>query len=311
MKRFTTCLAALTIVLALNFKAHALGVGDPAPKLSQGKYVQGDAVKEFEKGKVYVMEFWATWCGPCIAAIPHVSELQKKHADKGLIVIGQNVWERDETKVAPFVEKMKDKMTYRVAMDDKTSDEKGAMATTWMEAAGQNGIPCSMIVNQEGVIAWIGHPMTMEKPLEQILAGKYDITKAKAEAAEANKAKQAFADFRTAATAGDEAKVKELVDAALANKATPAQNLMQMSNVLLSGPKKNVDAAEKLANGALEREKDEAQAHWLLGRVHAERGDFAKAIEAQNKAIAGAPEQMKEFLKKGLKEYEEKAAAKK
>jgi hypothetical protein len=151
----------------------------------------------------------------------------------------------------------------------------------------------------------------MDKPLEQIMEGKYDISKAKAEAAEANKAKQAFTDFRTAAAAGDEVKLKELVNAALENKSTPAQSLMQMSNVLLSIPKKDVDSAEKLAKGALDREKDDPQAYWLLARVHAERNELEKAIEMQKKSIEHAPAQMKEFLNKGLKEYEEKAAAKK
>src|SRR5688572_31224106 len=108
--------SAMTIaLLAHSAPAAALGVGDPAPKLAQGKYVQGEPVTEFEKGKVYVIEMWATWCGPCIAAIPHVTELQKKYADQGVIVIGQNVWENDESKVEPFIQKMGEKMTYRVA----------------------------------------------------------------------------------------------------------------------------------------------------------------------------------------------------
>ena len=55
-----------------------LKMGDPAPKLTNGKWVQGDAVKKFEPGKVYVIECWATWCGPCVASIPHVNEIYGK-----------------------------------------------------------------------------------------------------------------------------------------------------------------------------------------------------------------------------------------
>ena len=102
-----------------------LKVGDPAPKLQTGKWVQGEPVKDFEKGKAYIVEFWATWCPPCRASIPHLNEIYIKFKDKGLIVIGQDCAERDESLVAPFVKKMGDKMTYRVALDDKTNDKRG------------------------------------------------------------------------------------------------------------------------------------------------------------------------------------------
>jgi len=156
-----------------------LKVGDPAPKLQTGTWVQGEPVKDFEKGKVYIVEFWATWCGPCRASIPHLNEVYTKFKDKGLIVIGQNCWERDESLVAPFVTKMGDKMTYRVALDDKTNSKKGVMAETWMAAAGQNGIPTAFLIDTHGRVAWIGHPMTLkESVIEEALAGKGQLSKA-------------------------------------------------------------------------------------------------------------------------------------
>jgi len=159
----------------------SLKVGDPAPKLETGKWVQGEPVKDFQKGKAYLVEFWATWCPPCRASIPHLNEIYEKYKDKGLVVIGQNCWEHDDDLVAPFVKKMGDKMTYRVALDDKTTDKKGAMAKTWMEAAGRNGIPSAFLVDTKGVIAWIGHPMSLkDQVIEGVLAGTYDLSKATA-----------------------------------------------------------------------------------------------------------------------------------
>ncbi len=180
------CTATLAMLaLGTTFSPAAettLKVGDPAPKLQTGKWVQGDPVKEFQKGKAYMVEFWATWCGPCRVSIPHLNEIHNKFKDKGLIVIGQDCWETDESKVQPFVKKMDDKMTYRVALDDKEGNEKGKMATTWMAAAGQNGIPSAFLVDTKGIIAWIGHPMNLKEQLiEEVLAGKFDVQKAAAE----------------------------------------------------------------------------------------------------------------------------------
>ena len=106
----------------------------------------------------------------------------KNSRTRGLIAIGQDVWEPDDSSVAAFVKKMGDQMTYRVALDDKSQDKDGVMAVNWMKAADQNGIPTAFIVNQQGRIAWIGHPMELnEQILEDILAGRFDITKFAAE----------------------------------------------------------------------------------------------------------------------------------
>jgi thiol-disulfide isomerase/thioredoxin len=144
--------------------------------------VQGQPVKNFEKGKAYIVEFWATWCGPCRVSIPHLNEIHEKYKDKGLVVIGQDCWERDESLVEPFIKKMGDKMTYRVALDDKTEKERGAMAETWMAAAGRNGIPSAFLVDGKGLIAWIGHPMQLkESVIEAVLDGTFDTRKAAAD----------------------------------------------------------------------------------------------------------------------------------
>ena len=161
----------------------ALKIGDPAPKLCSGKWLRGEPVAEFAPGTVYVVEFWATWCGPCKASIPHLNELHLKFKDRGLVVIGQDCWERNDAAVEPFVRNMEAQMTYRVAADDKAGGGKGKMADAWLTAAGLNGIPAAFIVDQQGKIAWIGHPTKMDAAmLEEILAGKFDKDKAAAAA---------------------------------------------------------------------------------------------------------------------------------
>src|SRR5436305_4114419 len=62
----------------------SLKPGDLAPPLMATKWLQGREVPKFEPGGVYVVEFWATWCGPCIAFMPHLAELQARYRDNGL-----------------------------------------------------------------------------------------------------------------------------------------------------------------------------------------------------------------------------------
>jgi thiol-disulfide isomerase/thioredoxin len=182
--RFSLVLLALAAGSAVFADPLTLKVGDPAPKLQNGQWIQGDPVKEFQPGKAYIVEFWATWCGPCRASIPHLNEIYTRYKDKGLVVIGQDCWEQDDGLVGPFVKTMGEKMTYRVALDDKKTDPKGVMAQTWMAAAGCNGIPTAFLIDPKGLVAWIGHPMVLEEHeemIDQILAGTFDLQKAAAE----------------------------------------------------------------------------------------------------------------------------------
>lgn len=58
-------------------------------------WLQGDPVKKWEKDKVYIFEFWATWCGPCLAAMPHMEHLhQVLKGNPNLQIIGVNVMDR-------------------------------------------------------------------------------------------------------------------------------------------------------------------------------------------------------------------------
>ena len=176
-----------------------LKVGDPAPPLKVTKWLYGEKVKSLEPGQVYVVEFWATWCGPCLQMMPHLGDLQEEYRSKGVTMIGFTCEASDrEEKVAKFVEKRGAKLgyTFAFAKDSETND-------AYMKASGQNGIPCSFVVDKEGKIAYIGHPLFLDVVLPKVLDGTWDPKAGAEELAAADK------DFDAAYAAMSKAKDPE------------------------------------------------------------------------------------------------------
>jgi thiol-disulfide isomerase/thioredoxin len=93
------------------------------------------------KGKVVVVDFWATWCVPCIGEIPGYIDLQKKYAADGLVIVGISLDQKGPDHVRKFAESKG--MNYRIAMaDDNVADLFGGLAV----------IPTTFLINREGRI---------------------------------------------------------------------------------------------------------------------------------------------------------------
>lgn len=249
MKRGTTlmlAMLALWVGATLRSGAATLGIGDPAPKIVVKEFVKGTPVTEFAKGKIYVVEFWATWCGPCKVSIPHITDLAQKNKD--VTFVGVSVFEADPSLVKPFVASMGSKMDYRVAMDSVppggTRGSNGKMAVAWMEAAAQEGIPTAFIVDKTGQIAWIGHPMAMDKPLSEVVAGTWDIKAAKAEMdkQQAMQKKLQALNTKLQQAGKDPAKALVAVNEALAEDATLEPTLASLKFRLLLATQPDADA---------------------------------------------------------------------
>lgn len=320
-----------------------MNFGDAAPALSVEKWVKGEPITGFEKGKVYIVEFWATWCGPCKASMPHLSEIQKDYKSKGLTIIGMASagWRDELGKVEDMVKDKGDTMGYTVAWD-----KDGATNNSYMKAARQRGIPTSFVIDQKGNIAWFGHPMRLDYVLDDIVGGKWDYKDGPAKLDKMDQEAEAImenadGDPKAALKAMTEFEAKypkmakEMVHSKysiqvrsdmweeasktgeiVVNEAIAKKDFMGLNEIAwqLVDPEGTVkgkhllDLATKAATKGVELSEEKNGAIMdTLARCYWLKGDKMKAVELQKKAIASLgkdEDSMKEQLQETLKEYE-------
>ncbi len=90
------------------------------------------------RGQPVVLNFWATWCAPCRAEIPHLEELYTKYKDQGLVVLGANT-ETDYMKVKDFAQS---RISYSVLLDGGTQ----------AQVYDVKGIPCTYYIDRKGIV---------------------------------------------------------------------------------------------------------------------------------------------------------------
>lgn len=304
LPRFTSLV--LGFALLSSHAATAIELGDPAPKLAIDEWVKGQPVDLAEgKGKnIYVVEFWATWCGPCRVSIPHLSEMQAKFKDQNVTFIGVS----DETaaKVKPFVEKMGDKMDYTVAVDK----DRQTFAN-YMGAFNQGGIPHAFIVNKQGQLVWHGHPMAgLDKALEKVIAGTFDMESAKQAALAEELLPKYFTMVATSKKSSPESEKmgKQVLEYAGENP----QLLNQMAWIILTNPRimyRDLGLAMAAAKKAYEEtDGKDASIVDTYARALYDTGNVAEAIKMQKKAIEVCDEaDLKAALEETLASYESKA----
>jgi thiol-disulfide isomerase/thioredoxin len=256
-------------------ESKSLKVGDAAPQLKVTKWLQGKEVSAFAPDKVYVVEFWATWCGPCIMMMPHLGEIQSEFKDKGVTVIGftANDANNSADKVAEFVSKRGPKLGYTFAY--------GADRDTynaWMTAAGQGGIPCSFVVDQKGKIAYIGHPMFLGEVLPKVVAGTWKAKEGVAELAEAEKELDAL--FEKLDGPNAEASLKALQEFEKKRPGLAGVPFLLSPKIMLLLKNKKFDEATKLGATALAKAIDQEDTNTLrvvanMNRLPESKGEKA------------------------------------
>jgi thiol-disulfide isomerase/thioredoxin len=147
-----------------------LKVGDAAPKLTVSKWMSGEPVPEFSSDKVYIIEFWATWCLPCISSMPHLDGIARQYKEKGLEVIAVTTADDNNTleAVERFVEKKGSGFDFRFAFCEDESTHRA-----FMEASGKDAIPCSFVIGRNGKLAFIGKPHDLDDVIPKVIDGSW------------------------------------------------------------------------------------------------------------------------------------------
>lgn len=160
-----TTLKSATLVFAAAF---AVGIASAQPKV--GKPVPTFKMTDLAgkihtpaslKGKVVLLDFWATWCGPCKMASPAMNNLQKKFGNK-LMVIGANVWDgtpaEGKSKAAGYKKEHGYVYSFTYGNDN--------LAKAW----GVRGIPYFVLIDKNGTVAYIndkGYSNSLEGELSK------------------------------------------------------------------------------------------------------------------------------------------------
>lgn len=161
-------IAALAIIGGLTLlqplgTGHALEAGQPAPEIQlkdlSGKPVTLSALK----GKVVIVDFWASWCGPCRQSMPVLEKLSKTYKDKGLVVLGVNI-DNDAKSASKFLAEVP--VSFVVVND---ADKRVA------RAYAPPTMPSSYIIDKQGRVRQVhagfkaGDAKQLEAEIQQLL----------------------------------------------------------------------------------------------------------------------------------------------
>lgn len=298
------------------WQAGTLEIGDLAPSLQVESWIKGKPIAHYEPGKVYLIEFWAVWCGPCLAGMPHLSALQKKYGDK-LRVIGVTSLDQYGNSleaVRVLVEKKGDLIGYSIAWDVPAEDKymgvfQGKTNHAIMRAAHLTSLPVAVVVDGAGRLAMIGNPSQMEADLDKVVNGKWNLAEAKRHRGEVVLAGKHVATIERLLKEGDRAAALSMAQAIVKTAAWDDAHLMlllsnQYAGDTFTATVKELALALKCANRAVELTQ-RIDPGYLdnLAALYFKKGDLDAAIRIEKEAVGKAEGALKQAQEERLKKY--------
>jgi thiol-disulfide isomerase/thioredoxin len=325
-------------MLAAMFVFVATGIAEAAPKLQVGDAAPafGDVTwvlptegvdVDMTDGKVHVVEFWATWCGPCKYSIPHLSRLQQDWGAERLQIIG--VSDEEEDKVKSWVNRNMPQLKYSIAISSTRGPQR-----TWYKAAKLEYLPSAFIVGPRGRIQFIGNPNdeSFNIMLTKVMKGRFDAGKQRQaeplfEDLRRNRERKNWRQYEKTAkkiiaispkvfikTQVDlfETQLVQMKNPEVAYEGATAfvdaridsdpEGVLFLADRIVDDPdipdeQRRLDFALDIATRVLERfEKPSEQARALktIAAVHFKKGDVAEAAKTAKKAYQWAPAEVKD-----------------
>jgi len=312
----TICLPTQTILAqdedAPKKDGPEMTIGTEAPDLDIEFWVSDndgsfEHVTKFESGKVYIIEFWATWCRPCIAQMPHIAKIQKEYADQGVQVI--SISDEEVETVEEFLEREirgdEEERTFGELTNSYclTADPDKSVMKDYFVAAGQTGIPCAFIVGKTGLVEWIGHPGRIDKPLKQIVDDEWDreaalvaLNKAKEAQAKALKERRllikAMQGIQRLMQDGQQEEAIDLLEKMIEDEdyafAKDRFSMMRLQVMVMSGHEGTATALNQFTDKNRKNSQALNEVAWGIYERHEAKGDVPRDVLVAAKATAEA-----------------------